>query len=124
MSKLPTISIDLASASLLAATLLLLAAGQVMFKYAANGIAFSQPRTLLSLPLALALLVYALATIAWLAVLTRLPLSVAFPFYGLTFVLVPLFARLVLDEAVAWPTYVGGLVILLGIAITVFGLKK
>ena len=124
MSKLPTISIDFASAALLAATLLLLAAGQVMFKYAAGGIAFSQPRTLLSLPLALALVVYALATLAWLAVLTRMPLSVAFPFYGLTFLLVPLFARWFLGEPVAWPTYVGGVVILVGIAITVFGLKK
>lgn len=124
MSKALSIAIDWVSAALLLATLVLLALGQVMFKYAAQGIRFSQPQTLLSVPLGLALVVYALATLAWLAVLTRMPLSVAFPFYGLTFLLVPVFARFLLGEQVGWPTYVGGGVILVGIAITVLGMKK
>ena len=124
MTRQTSNAIDLTSAALLLLTLVLLALGQVMFKYAAQSIQFSQPRTLLSVPLGLALIVYALATVAWLGVLTRLPLSVAFPFYGLTFLLVPLFARRFLGEPVGWATYVGGLVILVGIAITVLGLKK
>lgn len=124
MTRQSTTVIDPASAGLLLVTLLLLALGQVMFKYAAQDIQFSQPRTFLSLPLGVALVVYALATVAWLGVLTRLPLAVAFPFYGLTFLLVPLFARWLLGEQVGWSTYVGGVVILIGIAITVLGLKK
>lgn len=123
MSK-PPFAIDLTSAGLLLATLLLLALGQVMFKYAAQDIQFSQPRSFLSIPLGLALVVYAVATLAWLAVLTRLPLSVAFPFYGLTFLLVPLLAHWLLKEPVGIATYVGGVVIMVGIAITVFGFRK
>jgi drug/metabolite transporter (DMT)-like permease len=115
---------DALSIGLLVATLALLSAGQLLFKVAAQGLEFNQPKTFLTLPMGAALAAYALATLAWLGVLTRVPLSVAFPYYGITFLLVPLLAQWVLGEKVGVATYVGGAVILAGIAITAHGLRR
>jgi len=99
-------------------TIAMLAVGQVLFKYAATSLNFSDVRSFLSLPLFVALAVYAAATVAWLAVLTRVPLSLAFPFYGLSFILVPLLSLLILGEKLRISTVVGGVVIMLGVVIS------
>lgn len=117
----PSGRLDMPTLLLLLGTILVLAAGQILFKFAANGLQFGQPRTLLSLPLLAALTVYALATLMWLMVLTRLPLSVAFPFYGLTFLLVPVLASIFLGETLRMQTLLGGLVILVGVTICARG---
>lgn len=108
---------DLQTVWLLLGTICLLAAGQVLFKSAAAGFQLLQPRTYLSFPLLAALVLYGAATIMWLLVLTRLPLSIAFPFYGLTFLVVPIVAFLFLGEPLRIQSLLGGLVILLGIGI-------
>ena len=64
----------------------------------------------MSLPLLGALVIYALATLLWLLVLSRVPLSFAFPFYGLAFLLVPVLAAVVLGEVLRWQVLVGGAV--------------
>jgi drug/metabolite transporter (DMT)-like permease len=84
---------------------------------------FSQPLTWLSLPLLVALAIYAVATVLWLLVLSRVPLSVAFPFYGLAFLMVPALAAWLLHEPLRWPVLLGGTVILCGIAITAWGAR-
>jgi len=103
------------------AVVLLLSAGQVLFKYAANGLDFSKPVSFLSVPLAVALAVYGIATLCWLLVLTKVPLSVAFPFYGLVFLLVPVFSWLILKESLRAPTIIGGVIIAVGVVIVALG---
>ena len=112
---------DLTTMTLLLATIAVLAGGQVLFKLSANGLQLGDPRTFLSVPLVAALGIYGVATLMWLVVLTRLPLSVAFPFYGLTFLLVPILAWLFLGEPLRIQTLVGGVVIIIGVAICAKG---
>ena len=115
--------LTLANIALILTTLLLLSLGQVLFKSAAAQLVLSQPSTWVSLPLLGALSVYAVATLLWLLVLSRVPLSVAFPFYGLAFLLVPALAAWLLHEPLRWPVLLGGVVILCGIGITAWGAR-
>jgi drug/metabolite transporter (DMT)-like permease len=105
-------------------TIALLALGQVLFKLAAGSIQLSDPRSLVSLPLFIALTIYGLATVMWLVVLSKVPLSTAFPFYSLTFLLVPLLAWLVLKEPIRPQVMIGGVVIMVGIVISTVGMPK
>lgn len=111
-------TLNLPTVTLIIGTIAMLAVGQVLFKYAASSLTFSDFGSFLSLPLFVALAVYALATLAWLAVLARVPLSVAFPFYGLGFILVPLLSALILGEKLRFSTVVGGLIIMVGIIVS------
>ena len=106
---------------MIAGTVALLSLGQVLFKHASGSINLSHPMSLFSPALLIALIIYGAATLAWLAVLARVPLSLAFPFYGFGFVLVPFFAWLLLNEPLRWQVLAGGAVILVGVAITSMG---
>lgn len=99
----------------------MLSVGQVLFKYAARTIDFSRPATVLSLPLGVALVLYGGATILWLLVLSRISLTVAFPFYGLVFLLVPFLSWAVLKEPLNLPTLIGSAVIAAGVVIVATG---
>ncbi len=99
----------------------MLSAGQVLFKYAAQGLDFARPTTFFSLPLFAALFVYGIATLCWLLVLSRIPLSLAFPFNGLTFLLVPLLSWGVFREQLSVATIAGSMVIILGVVIITVG---
>ena len=63
----------------------------------------------------LGLVFYAVGALAWIAVLSRLDLSVAYPFLALNFVLVTLVARFFLGESVPPLRWLGILVIIGGI---------
>lgn len=102
-------------------TLTMLACGQVLFKQASAQLSFAKPASLLSWALILALVVYGVATLLWMAVLAKVPLSTAFPFYGLSFLLVPVFAWWLLNEPIRPQTWIGALVILLGVVISSWG---
>lgn len=54
---------------------------------------------------------------SWLIVLSRAPLSVAYPFAGLTYILTAVFSRFVLKETVPWTRWMGIFLILAGILI-------
>lgn len=99
----------------------MLATGQVLFKYSSGSLDFARPSTFLSLPLLAALLVYGAATFCWLLVLSRVPLNVAFPFYGLVFLIVPLLSWGILKEPLNLSTVAGSLVIAAGVVITAIG---
>lgn len=58
---------------------------------------------------------YVLAALTWIAALTRLDLSVAYPFLALNFVLVALSSWLILGETVPLLRWLGILVICVGI---------
>lgn len=102
---------------LLLGTLSLLSLGQVLFKVASTTVSLANPRSLLTPSLVAALIIYAIATLLWISLLKRVPLYVAFPFYGLTFLLVPTLAHLMLGEKFSYHTLVGGIVILAGVYI-------
>lgn len=66
----------------------------------------------------LAVAVYGGAMLMWLYILGRVPLSVAFPFFGLCFMLVPLLSHWIVGDPVSASTWVGAGVILVGISIS------
>lgn len=63
----------------------------------------------------LGLVFYGIGALSWIAALTRLNLSVAYPFLALNFVLVALVARLVLGESIPLLRWLGIAVICGGI---------
>lgn len=113
-----TAGVSAQTLALILATILMLALGQVLFKFASGAIDFASPKSLVTWPLVVAILMYGVATLAWLAVLARVPLSTAFPFYGLGFVLVPLLSALLLGEKLRLSTIVGGIIIMVGIIVS------
>ncbi|MEE8206561.1 MAG: hypothetical protein V3T82_06400 [Nitrospinaceae bacterium] len=58
-----------------------------------------------------------LAGIAWMAALTQLQLSYAYPFMGLTFVMVLLLSALFFQEPLSWAKIIGVSLIVGGIAL-------
>lgn len=73
------------------------------------GLIVAEPLVLLGLAC------YALAALTWIAALTRLDLSVAYPFLALNFVLVALSSWLILGESIPPLRWLGILVICAGI---------
>jgi len=91
--------------------------GQIMFKVSARSGGGSLMGVVLNPWFLSAGLLYAATTLAWVWVLNRLPLSVAFPMYGLTFIFVPLLSVRFLGEVATTSTWIGGALILLGILV-------
>jgi multidrug transporter EmrE-like cation transporter len=70
------------------------------------------------------LAVYALGTACWVLCLSYLDLSYAYPFTGLTYVLVVAASWLLFDESVSLQRFVGVLAICLGVALIPAGLRR
>ena len=115
------IRMDWVTGLLLGATLLLLSLGQILFKWTSVGLSLKDPRSLLSPGLIAGLVIYGIATVMWIMVLKRMPLSLAFPFYGLTFLLVPVLAHYLLGERIGYQTLLGGAIIMAGVFVTSWG---
>ncbi|MEJ0070479.1 MAG: EamA family transporter [Pseudomonadota bacterium] len=96
---------------------LLLAAGQILFKRAAetapplHGLA-ALPALALNLYIWAAVALYGAATLLWIFLLQREPLSRAYPFVALRFVVVPALAWLLLNEEIT-PFYLAGTALVL-----------
>lgn len=109
---------------LVLACVALLASGQLLFKAAAaqwrlDAGLWLAVRSLLSPAFVGALAIYGIATLLWVYVLRTVPLGAAFPLYALTFLIVPLLAHWVAGEPLSVNTLIGGVVIIVGVAITV-----
>ena len=104
---------------LILSTVVLLSLGQLLFKLAAMDMKNIDISSLLQPRLILALCVYGIATIFWIAVLRHTPLQIAYPFMGLAFLIVPVLSWFWMDEQISLNTIVGGTVILIGIWIAV-----
>lgn len=107
-------------AALLVVYALALSLGQVLFKFAAPIAADARGLDLLlrlarSPAFVCAAALYAALTVYWTWLLSRVPLSRAYPFIALCFVFVPLMARLFFGERIV-PAY------LVGVALIVAGL--
>lgn len=64
-----------------------------------------------------ALLAAFLAAICWMGAMTKLPLSRAYPFMALNFILVTIFASMLLGEAITWPKIAGLALIVSGLVV-------
>ena len=100
-------------------TVVFLSVGQLLLKMAAMDMKNIDIYSLLQPKLILALCVYGIATILWIAVLRHTPLRIAYPFIGLAFLIVPVLSWFWMDEQISLNTIVGGAVILIGVWIAV-----
>lgn len=108
--------------SLILFTVILLSIGQILFKLASNDVVLTPSGilpSLLSIKLIVAFSVYSIATVLWLIALKDVPLRVAYPFASLAFFIVPTLAHFVLEEPLSWNTYVGAIIIALGVIVSV-----
>ena len=100
-------------------TVFMLAVGQVLFKFAANGIDIAQKgfvgAVLLNKWLIVALVVYFVATVLWLLVLRKVPLNLAYPFVALAFIFVPVLGHYLLGEPLRLQSLLGAALIGLGV---------
>lgn len=109
---------------LLVATVSLMSIGQILFKLAANdlsGVNFSTISSLVKIftPwLMVALVCYALSTATWVGVLRITPLSRAYPFIALAFVIVPFLSSMFIGEKLRWNVLAGAVLILIGVFVS------
>ena len=80
-------------------------------------------RTLKEPRLWLGLTLFGISAMFWLVVLSRVDLSVAYPFVGLTYIIVVLISRLFLHEHVTALRWLGVVVVATGIAIVGFSFR-
>ena len=97
-----------------------LAVGQILFKSAAiqwhkHSSLFSSQTLVRLMP---ALIIYALATVAWIWVLQKVSLNVAYPYMALAFVIVPLGSYVFLGETTSLGYWLGSLLIVTGVIVT------
>lgn len=87
--------------------------------------ALANPATVvISLPLISAGFVYVLAVAVYLHVLSGTRLSVAYPFIGLTYVVVVIADAVVFDESISTPTLLGLILVSVGVALIGVGLES
>jgi len=73
-------------------------------------------RLLLGQPLLwVAIPVYAVGFLVWLIVLSRLPLSVAYPMLATTYIVIPLLSAVILNETIVWQHWLGFVLICAGV---------
>ena len=98
-----------------------IASGQILFRLAAERIDSARllPSLVTNTWLWVALAVYGLATLLWIHVLRSAPLNRVYPLFALAFVVVPLLEHWVWQQPLRWQSWVGGMVIALGVALSV-----
>lgn len=109
----------LISYGMLLGNIVLLVTGQVLFKLGlqrAGGFGLQNWQKLITSPLLISgLALYGIATLLWFAVLTRLPLSQAYPIQALAYVLALVPAYFLFGEIMTLSKYAGVAVILCGV---------
>lgn len=92
---------------------LLSCAGQLCQKQAMCAVSHGSARAHLLRWLSLALLCLGLALLLWLVVLSRVPVSVAYPMLSLNYILVLLAARFIWHESLNW-RHLAGITLIMG----------
>ena len=96
--------------------------GQLLFKKAADSIASFAPADLMQNGwLLLAVGLYGVTTLAWVWILRQAPLSLAYPFMSLAFLIVPALAWAFLGEPMHWRVLAGGALIITGVVLASTG---
>lgn len=111
---------------MLVAFSVLLASGQILFKYTAQSSPEMNSMSALLLlfrspSMWAAVVLYGLATLLWIYILQQIPLSRAYPFVALGFILVPLAGLFLFDEVVPRIYWFGVLLIISGIYFAALG---
>lgn len=70
------------------------------------------------------ILLYAISALFWLVVLSRVPLSVAYPIVAAGYVVVVIYSKLVFKEDVRFIAWIGLALIVAGVIITAQGMKS
>ena len=103
-------------------SIMLLSAGQTSLKYGLNaigGVSLADGMSFLKLfqtPwVIVGFVLYALSSILWLDVLSKLDFSLAFPMVGLTYVFTLLIGRFFFGETIGWERMLGVALIICGI---------
>lgn len=101
----------------------MIATGQILFKLAAvkiphdlilrNWLSFMFSPIFLS-----SLALYGIATILWIYTLKKVPLSIAYPFMALAFIIVPMLSYFILNEKISTNSIIGTVFIIIGLIIT------
>ena len=101
--------------------------GELLFKMGMNrigGFEFSGaavrqvlPRILLNPFIWFGFIGFGLGAVFWLAVLSRVPLSIAYPILALSYFVVVVEARLILHEHVTWKRLLGVSIIVVGVVV-------
>lgn len=94
-----------------------IACGQVLFKKGAQSLGADAGviGLLISPWIVVALIIYGAATLLWIHVLRETALSVAYPLFALTFIIVPLLSSIFLNEPLQSKTIVGGVLVVAGV---------
>jgi len=98
----------------------MIALGQILFKLTSEKLDASEKgfHTVFLQPLfILALVIYGAATLLWIYVLKSAPLSYAYSFMALSFVLVPILAAMWLGETVTLKYAIGAALIIAGLVV-------
>lgn len=103
------------------------AAGQIMLKHGMKAAATAAERAGGSLAVraattpwvVLGLTVFAISAVAWMSTLARVPLSIAYPFNALGYLLIVLAGSTLLHERTSVWTWAGSLLVVIGL-VTVF----
>lgn len=99
----------------------LVSIGQLLMKIASSQLGQMTPiQVIFSWPLIGALAAYGASIVLWFFVLKSMPLKLAYPFAALAFVLVPVLANVFLGEALNIKWLAGSLLIMAGIAISIY----
>jgi drug/metabolite transporter (DMT)-like permease len=114
---------NLQSVGILIASVLLAAAGQLIFKLALNGIGTLELSVdgllkLFTAPLFwIGLVIYGASAFTWLLALMKADLSFAYPFLSISYIFVTLAGIFILQERVLMPRLVGVAIIVVGLFI-------
>lgn len=102
-------------------TTLLMASGQLLFKYGSAGQEFSSLgniiKIMLSPPIFLALCIYAGTTVLWTYILSKVDISRVYPIQSLAFALVLILSALLFKETIPPNRWIGVAVIFCGVLI-------
>ncbi|WP_342427260.1 EamA family transporter [Paenibacillus sp. FSL L8-0158] len=104
---------------LLVLNVIMLCSGQVFFKLGLEkigGVSLSNAWKALFVPnIIIGLLLYVFATLIWFVVLSRMPLSVAYPIQSLAYIFGVIAALFIFHEPVSIMKWVGATIILVGV---------
>ncbi|WP_341281425.1 EamA family transporter [Paenibacillus sp. FSL H8-0537] len=99
--------------------ILMLVTGQILFKLGLNQIGGVTLQTawkaLFNAYIISGITLYALATLLWFVILTRMPLSLAYPLQSLAYVFGLLVALIIFKEPVSVTKWIGVLIIIVGV---------
>jgi len=113
-------TIKLASIAVL--TAVFMSMGQLLFKLGANGLNGTSltrflPGVVTSPAIIAACVLYAITTVIWVWVLKHAPLSLAYPFTALSYVITPVMSYFLFNEKLNLQFTMGSLILMLGIII-------